>query len=489
VQKSYTNSGKPSPTSFSRYPSPFQASRTHRTAVLLMILSIGLITACGSINRVERDRFTHTIIDTLTASEVKNQPNSRPEGIIYPSSRTVTTERALLQYDSVVTREYPAFIRLALFEGVGMIGTLQTGNSTLLGLFGIFPEVDDILFGDPTTIPDRTLFTGQQLRLGIGEWKLDLFKDDPNWTYGLTAFEQISPDDDVENTLTGVGTLSVRKRWYLRDRIPYVAITPGLHFTAMPSSYVHANVSADVGSIAGVNLRLQAGYVFGQTTLIGGDARLVSFPYLGVGLGMFDFLNREEELEVEWKNHEHSGWQLSVLDFAFLGSSADSSFFSRKDPKTQTENPINGFTVSALTAKIALPFADYRFYAGTSLLNFTVAGIREYTLGVLPIQVGYRWNPGSGKLAIDPFVETAFAPSRYLQAGARVMLPIADQTSLQVVFGYLSGNTGSELLKNLSDRIQTSSSFSVFYIGVGARLFDRIFSRDELRYGRGLPHE
>ncbi len=458
-----------------------------RSALFSLMFSV-LLAACGSYTRTERDVYTITELDTVVVDQVVNQPNDRDNGVIYPSSRTVTMDRSMLQYDSVVVREYPGFIRLAAFEGVGLIGSQLTGNSTQTGLFGVFYDIDELLFGD--TAPDEggKLFAGYHYRIGIGEWKMNFFGDDPNWTYGITLWEQIAPDDDTDNLLTGITTLSVRKRFYLRDKIPYISITPGLHLTAYPSQYLHGTVSADVGSLSGVNLRLYTGYVFGQTGF-GGNARMVNFPYLGVGIGLLDFLNREEELEVEWKDHEHSGWEIGAIDFTFLGSSVDSSFFSRQDPETQTQSPIKGFSLSALNARIAIPILDHRLYAGTSLASFIIAGTNEYVLGCIPLRVGYYWQPLGGRFVLEPFAETAFAPSSYIQIGARGALPLSDQMSLQVVAAYLSGNPGSTANYSLTGQPGGTGDFSVFYVGVGASLLDRVFGRNELRYGRGLPHE
>ncbi len=456
--------------------------------VVAAVLSL-LITACGSITRIEEDRYTITEVDSLITEQVTNQPNDRNNGIIYPSSRTVSVERNMLQYDSVETREYPGFIRLAAWEGVGLIGSQLSGNSTQTGLFGMFMDLDELLFGIKPDPEGNKLFAGYQYKVGIGEWKLNFLGDDPNWTYGLTAWERFAPDDDAENTLTGIGVMSIRKRYYFRSKIPYVAVTPGFHVAFVPSAYAHLNVAAEIGSLAGVNLRLTAGYVYGQTSLFSGESRGVNFPYLGVGVGLLDFLNQEDELEVEWKDHEHSGWEIGALDFVFISSSADSSFFSRKEANADKQSPINGFSAHALNAKVAIPALDYRFYVGTSAMSFIIAGVREYALACLPIRVGYFWQPGSGKFTVEPFAEVAFAPSSYIQIGVRAALPFNNQLGLTVLAAYMSGTPASPENFDLVGLPQVSRDFSVFYAGIGLSVFDKIFGRGDLRYGRNLPHE
>ena len=452
------------------------------------VLALSL-TACGSLTRTERDVHTITEIDTLVVEQVTNQPHERDNGIIYPSSRTVSIERNMLQYDSVVTREYPGFIRFAVWESTGLIGTQLTGNSTQTGLFGLFVDVDELLFGDKLPEEGNKLFAGYQYKIGIAEWKLNFLKDDPNWTYGLTAWERFAPDNDANNYLTGVGVMSIRKRFYFRNQIPYVAVTPGFHMAFAPSTYAHLNVAAEIGSLSGVNLRVTAGYVYGQTSLYSGTSRGVSFPYLGVGVGLLDFLNQEDELEVEWKDHEHSGWEIGLLDFAFVGSDADSSFFSRKEQSTEKQSPIKGFTAHALNSKIALPFFDHRFYLGTSAASLIIAGTQQFALACLPIRAGYYYQPGDGQFTVEPFAEVAFAPSSYTQIGVRAALPFSGELGLTIVAAYMSGNPGSTALYDLAGVPASTGDFSVFYAGIGLSVFDKIFGRGDLRYGRNLPHE
>lgn len=451
-----------------------------------------VLTSCGTFTRVENDVYTITTIDTTETSLVQNQPNDRNNGVIYPSSRTVTMERKITQRDSTVERTYPGFIRLGVFEGIGLIGSSVSGPSTYTGMFGLFYDIDRMLFRDQYEIDtnESALFSGYIYRFGIGEWKIHWFNDDPNWTWGITAFESIRPDADLDNALAGMGVFTLRKRFYLSDKIPYIAITPAIALAAAPSQYVNASVSADIGSIAGVNLRLYGGYVFGQTGFTP-PSNFITFPYVGLGVSMMDFLNREEELDVEWKYHEHSGWEIGGVEALLLGGNVDASFF---DPtRTGDQRPaLTGFNARILNARVALPVLDYRLTVGTTLMQFLAIGNTEYGIGVLPLRISYMSNPLNNAFVAEPFIEFNYAPSTFVHLGIRGALPISDQLSLQIVAAYASGSTGSDLMLGLdTDPVAGSdpTSFNAFYIGIGASFFDRIFHRDELRYGKGYPHE
>ncbi len=452
-----------------------------------LLAALLLLTSCGTITRTEKDVYTITEIDTTIASQVHNQPGDRDNGVIYPSSRTIAIERQLKQRDSVVTREYPGFIRLGVFEGIGLIGSSTDGTTINNGLFGLFPPIDDLLFEDPANENASTVFKGGIYRFGIGEWKLHWFDDAPDWTWGVTAYETIFPDNN--HALRGIGVLSLRKRFYLSDKIPYMAITPQIHLAAFPSQYINAGASADVGSIGGVNLRFYAGYAMGLTNPIDGD--FINFPYAGLGVSLMDFLNREEELDVEWKYHEHSAWELGGAEGFLVGAGDVSASFFGRDKTTPDKSALTGFTLRVLHATIALPILDHRFSIGTSLINAIALGVEEFGIGVLPIRASYHWQPFNNKFVVEPFAEFNYAPSTFTQLGVRGGLPISDQLSLLFIAAYASGNTGSAAGYSLyqNSGIGYDQNFSAFYIGFGASFFNKIFSREELRYGRGLPHE
>lgn len=463
-----------------------------------------VVSSCGSITRIERDAYTTITQDTTITTRVTNAPGERDNGIVFPSTTTEVRDRIVLRQDSLSIREYPAFIRLGLFEGISTIGSAYSGSQgTRHGTFGLFYDINTLLFGRDDDTSSQ-LFDGHFYRIGIVEWKLPVFNNSPDWTWGVTGYEELNADAD--HSLTGMGVLTLTKRFYYRTRIPYLSIRPSLSFSAFPSQYVNASVSADLGSIGGLNLRAYAGYAFGGKYSSTGKGRTrtieyqsIDFPYFGIGISALDFVNREEETQTEWKYHEHSAWEIGAFDFTFVSSDADRSFFSPLS--TGSEAPfIKGGTLRFANADLALPVLKYKLSLGTSLFNALILGPSEYAIGVLPIRVTYHWFPFKRDLQIDPFIEVGYAPSTFAHVGVRTLLPISDQMNLQVVAGFVQGNTGSSIpgLDNLGysfslDRnnnlTAADPNFRAIYIGVGASLYDRLFHSEDLRYGKGYPHE
>ncbi|MBI2794632.1 MAG: hypothetical protein HYX66_08310 [Ignavibacteria bacterium] len=455
-------------------------------AQIFILLSV-VIVGC-SYTRVEEDVYTLTDIDTTEVQQVHNQPGERDNGVIYPSSRTVVVDRHLTQHDSVVERSYPNFIRLGVFEGIGLIGGQLTGNSTYTGLFGLFYQLDNLLFNKEPEFDSVTLFSGFHYRVGFGEWKLRFFGNDPNWTWGISAFEIIQPDNDVKNRLLGAGVLSIHKRFYFREQIPYFAITPQVSISGAPSPFLNGSVSADLGSIGGLNMRVYMGFIWGVTNYVNGVG--VSFPYIGIGTSALDFLNREEELEVEWKYHEHSAWEIGAAEVQFIAStSAQRSVFATD--KTGDEKPgITGFNARLLNTRLAIPILDNRLTAGTSIIEFLFIGADEYAVGVLPLRLSYYWQPFGNLFTIEPFSEFSYLPSTFVNLGVRAALPISDNFSIVVTAGYVSGETGSSSNLDATGAPSTTPltpgvaglKFSSLYFGFGVSVFDRIFGKKELRY-------
>ncbi|MBU3740995.1 MAG: hypothetical protein FGM24_01795 [Candidatus Kapabacteria bacterium] len=463
------------------------ATRSNRLhAMLLAALLAVLMTGCSGVTRVERDVYTLTRVDTTQTERVRNAPGERDNGIIYPSSRMIETRRQMVQMDSVVVREYPDFIRLGLFEGIGMIGSGQGGASVNLGPFGMYWDVDRFIraIADKRRLADTldNIFDGSVHRFGIGEWRLRWFNDAPGWSWGITGLELFRADDDNDNWLTGAGVLTVSKRFYLKESIPYGALRVSAGFAAFPSQYVHLTTSADLGSIGGLNLRAYAGYAFGMRA--GQDvASFINVPYVGIGASVLDFLNRDSELEREWRDMEHSSWFIGLAELTLLGSDVESSIFDMS--LTGADKPtLTGLIARLAPVTIALPALDYRLAIGTAGVSFLALGGTAFGLAVLPIRVSYVMHPFDMPLQVEPFIEASYAPSTFAHIGLRGAVPISDQASLHVQLGYVSGSTGSLRGLDASGQDVNVTAFDGFYIGIGAGFLDRFFGRDELRYAR-----
>lgn len=454
---------------------------------LFAVVLLGLgVSGCGSITRVERDVYTVTYVDTTATERVHNTPSDRDNGIVYPSSSTYQTRRQVVQKDSVVVREYPDFIRLGLFEGIGMIGSGQGGKSVNLGPFGMYWDVDRFIraLAGNRRLADTldNVFDGSVHRLGIGEWRLRWFDDAPGWSWGITGLELFRPDDDSDNWLTGAGVLTISKRFYLKESIPFGAIRVSAGFAAFPSQYVHLTTSADLGSIGGCNLRAYAGYAVG---IRGGNdvASFTSVPYVGIGASVLDFVNRDVELEREWSDMEHSSWFIGLADATIVGSNVETSIFDMS--LSGNDRPtITGIIARLAPVTIALPVLDYRLAFGTSAVNLLALGGTAFGLAVLPVRLSYVAHPFDMPLQVEPFIEASYAPSTYTHLGIRGAVPVNDQASLHVQIGYATGSTGSVRGLDFSGRDVNLTSFNGFYLGIGAGLLDRFFGRKDLRYPR-----
>lgn len=472
--------------------------------VYLLLLTIGIVLcSCGSpITRTETDVYTVTKLDTTKQTVVRNQPGERGDnGVIYPTTRTVETTRGLVQQDSIVKRDYPDFIRLGLFESVGTLFTASEGNKIGTGLFGIYFDPIDFL-SDKIQGKSDKVFGGGLYRFGIMEYRLRWFKDAANWTIGTHGLEMFYPEAKNNTTLMSVLPLYVRKRYYLREDIPYISATGAVGLGFYPSQYIHLSGSLDVGSIGGLNLRAYAGLFAGvnasKSPLNDSNVSVTTIsPYVGIGVSVLDFLNRVPELYTEWKDHEHSSWEVGLLRVDMFKSGTDSSALG------DGAFPIQGYQLHIAPASIALPlpFAPQlqnRLYAGTSLFNLIVAGSNGKTIlnnkkvsmlamgfGVLPIRIGY-WQPVlPDELSFEPYIEYSYYPSTIFQFGARLNLFLQQRFNVSLHAAYVSSggfDTSTGFFKETFG--QSIGEFSTFIFGISFGIQDRIFAPEELRYNR-----
>ena len=466
-----------------------------RTSLALILLSGIILSGCFTLKtRTEKDTFTITKEDTTRNSRVQNQPGTRDNGVIFPSARVTQIERTFTQYDSVETRDYPAFIRLGVFESVGLIGTAPSGKGIGTGLFGIYYDPAD-LFSDKINPKSDKVFGGGLYRFGIAEYRLRWFRDAANWTIGTSLFEMIYPSATNDSSLMSALPLYIRKRYYLREEIPYVCVTPSVGLGFYPSQYAHVSASLDVGSIGGLNMRAYLGYIFGMnapnSALNGGKTTsVVSTPYFGIGISVLDFLNRVPELSREWKDHEHSSWDIGLMRCMIMMTGQDSSFFGSKFP-------LQGFQLLLAPTSIAIPLWNNRLYAGTELFNLVVAGGARQRigfrtvetvaigLGILPLRVGY-WQPVlQDELSLEPFLEYSYFPHSMFQIGGRLNLAISSEINVSLNTGYIS-SAGFDTSNNFfTDTFGNGiGAFDTFYFGLSFGIQDRIFRGEELRYNR-----
>ena len=451
-------------------------NHTFFKTILIAITSL-LLFGCSSltnmggidemITRTEKDIYTRTLRDTAIIDAVRNAPGQRDNGIVYPTSRIVEMRRDVMQVDSSTTRDYPNFIRIGLLETIGIVGGGSMQNSLNGGLFGVFGYFNRD-YDNKRAPSTSNIFSGAIYRIGIMEKRLRWFNDDPDWTLGTHYYEKIIGDNRSNNTLTGIAPIYIRKRFFIKETIPYVAITPAIGFSLFPDPYVNISVSGDLGSIGGMNLR----------TYIGVAIPFIAknyIPYAGIGTSFLDFLNRVPETEKEWKYHDHSGWQIGLASVMGVFSNAEKPFF---DPNTNT--PFKGIIARLAPASMFIPLGNNKFTLGTSLFNLLLFGNKEGGIGILPVRIGYWQNVISNDAVLEPFLEYNYYPTNMVHMGAKLAFRISKQINAFLQAGYSSGSH----IAQLNDTFKTLGDFDIYYIGLGIGLYDRIFYKDEMRYGK-----
>lgn len=459
-----------------------------RSAILLLAIMSALAGCSGLMTRTEYDLYTITERDTTYNTTNQNAPGNRDNGIIYPSSRVFNFDRSTTTRDSLVIREYPDFIRLGVFESVGLMFSGDSDYGIGTGLFGIFPDFDSI---STTYRGHKKTFPGGIYRIGIGEWRLRWFRDAKDWTYGTSILEIIAGDARGENMLSSIFPFYIKKRFYLRDEIPYVALSPGLGFGWYPSQYINLFGALEVGSIGGFNIRAYLGLAAGINQKWSVQVRSSDFsnsnestvtPYFGLGISFLDFVNIVPETYWEWKDYDHSSWNIGLFQIGLLYTpGADSSSFS----PDEEESIISGLSLRFLHGELALPFLNNKFYAGTSLFNLIVLGDNEWGMGVLPLRLGYWQDLIEDELTTEPFIEFNYYPSTFIHIGNKLNLKVSNEINMGLTLGYVNGSTEIEFggtSKDLFGKIK--SSMSNFYIGINFGFIDRIFLPSEIRYNK-----
>ena len=455
-----------------------------------------VLTGCTGLTRTEVDNYSIINRDTTTAVVVKNAPGNRDNDSINTMSKIIKSEKILLQKDSVAERHYPNFIRFGAFESIGLFGSVS-GHSTGSGIFGIFPDFKNS--ANWINKPGNTnfMFSGNIYRFGIAEWQLHWFREAKNWTFGTSLAELYSLDIDQKSMLSFF-PLNVRKRYYLHETIPYVSFTTTLGIGWFPSQYINLSTSLDVGSIGGLNLRTYLGVTAGTTTknnFIGqngsnpNQTRTTVFPYFGLGMSFLDFINLPAETQREWKDYEHSAWDIGLLQIGLISAPGATSLFAKSDSTGSIKQSLfTGFILRVASTSLALPLpiqgTDNKFYAGTSLINLIALGKHEGGIGILPIRLGFWQTLMDGAISTEPFVELNYFPSTMFHIGNRLNLRLGDMINISFLLGYVTGNNGNLMGTDLGNQFNINSGFSKFYFGFSLGIADKIFFPENLRYNK-----
>jgi hypothetical protein len=452
-------------------------------AAIAPLLAI-LLGGCFSLSRVETDVYTITRRDTTVQENVINAPGDRDNGTIYPSPRTETITRRYTQQDSLVERRYPAFLRFGGIEAASFFAPGGSSQGAGNGLFGIYNLLS------VRRKNDTKIFGANMYRIMPYEARLRWFNDEPNWTIGFSPYESFTLQRDSSSTVStgeqlwSFANLYIRKRFFLRDRPPYVMAVPFFGLGVFPSQYVNTGVTLDVGSLGGFNLRGYAGFVggtwLGRTVPSGSQGYGLAFPYFGLGVSTLDFVNKTEELFVEWKDQRPTALEVSGVNLVVTKSLSGAPAFGQ-DSAVKGSSPFTGLILRLASANVPLPFGERRFFLGTTLLNIMALSRDEIAIGFLPLRAGYRFNLYDEDLSLEPFAELNYYPSTAFQLGARVSTRVADWAVLDGYAAYVNGSANLDVLTGLED-LQVLRGYSAVYIGVGIGLGDVIYRPSEVRW-------
>ncbi len=424
------------------------------------------------------DYYTITARDTTVHETAKNIPGSAADnGVVFPSSRDIQIERQTMSYDSSSERDYPAFMRYGFLELAGLVtGSGYAGVGP--GLFGAYSLLDTLGPAGSFVTKNRpnNIFKGMIVRVLPIEFRLRWFNDARDWTIGTHLMEYFARSD--KDYLLSFANVYIKKRYWIRERIPYIFATPFVGFSLAPSLYVNAGAELQFGSYGGMNLRAYAGYIggFDLTT-----KKTVDFPYVGLGVSVLDFTNRVIETERQWKDYTHSAVEVSAIDL--MGIHAFTQTNNLFD--TTLHLPITGAGIRIATAHFPLPVADGHFWAGTTLFNFFSTGFSQSSFSVLPLRIGYRKYFIAEDLSLEPSIEFNYYPSLYVNVSAKLKLDTFLGYTFSLVGGYAGGSTGafvsSLLYSNLSPQ---SVNFGSIYMGVSFGIKDYMLTPERVAIER-----
>ena len=467
--------------------------------ILILIFFSVFLSSC--VTRFEYDTYTITVRDSIFRERVHNAPGAGGEnGTVFPSSRTTRLQRESLSYDSTYDRSYPAFLRYGGIEFGGLL-TSSSNPGLGAGILGVYTLLDsDKLIGGITdslnSLPDSiktrlgikktsTFFKGRLFRIMPLEYQLHWFNEATDWTIGWNGYESIAQDDDPSNTLWSVGAnIYVRKRYWFREKPPYLFASPFFGISLLPSAYVNFGGELTFGSFGGFNIRAYVGLASGftwkfATSPIGSDSKSITTPYFGLGISALDFINKVSETHHEWKDYLHSAVEVSVADLELLGATGG---YPNLFDTSLARLPFTGISLQIATAHFPLDIWDGKFWAGTSLIKFFALGYYQAMLSVLPLRFGYRQYLIAEDLTLEPYIEANYYPSSFLNLAVRLRLNTFRDLTVGLTGGFVSGSTGAFYPRILIPQgSKTHASFDSFYLGISIGLKDRLNTPELVR--------
>ena len=451
----------------------FIALRNHcRAATLryaIFLIAIAAVLS-GCVTRTEIETYTITTRDTTVTEKMHNAPGQRDNGVVYPTSREYNEVGNVTDYDSIHLRRYPAFLRYGVVEFASFIGTGNTANGFGGGQFGVFGLFDTLMgwSGHAKTFP------GEMFRLMPMEYRLRWFRDSPNWTIGTAFGEAWVPEADFNKSIIGLFPLYIRKRFFLREKIPYLIFEPTFGIGALPWQYINIGATLDLGSLGGFNIRAYLGYIAGTRIFNvgnGDSARTSAFPYVGLGLSVLDFVNTVEETQQEWSQYKQSSLEVGILNMTVLHSFSGGNSILNTSLGFPT-----GLAFRFATVTYPLWHFGGDLNVGTSLFNLVVLSQDVGGLGILPLRVGYRMLLLPDELTNEPFFEYNYYPSSFVHIGDKLTLAPLSRFTVNAFLGYVSGSRNG-LVGN--GWLTSANAFSGVYFGIGIG-YDAMFNLSDL---------
>lgn len=466
---------------------------------VLMYLAI-LMTGCTgtlpyTVTRTETDHYTITTRDTTIREQIKNVPGSADDnGVVFPSSKTRRIYRETMSYDSSYDRKYPSFLR---FGGLEFASTLTgaPGPGFGAGIFGTYSLFDSSMMYRAIGLKQKSFFQGHIFRLIPMEYPLRWFDDAPDWTWGMSAYENIAQNIDSSRSLTSIATnLYIRKRFWLRDQKPFLIFSPFVGVSALPSTYINLGGELTLGSYGGFNIRAYAGVAYGFTWKFyraekGEPLPIITTPYIGLGVSALDFINKPADLMREWKDYAHSAVEICVLNIEPIYATA--GYPNLFDTST-IKIPLTGATIELATAHFPVHnLFNGKFWAGTTLFKLFAPGYNQQGFSVLPLRIGYREYLFAEDLTIEPQIELNYYPSQIANVSAKLKLNTFNDFSIGLTFGYASGSPGaflpgifSEVTKRFAKDLST---FNTFYFGFTFGIKDRYYTPEQVQQMESWP--